>query len=150
MTRSKKHHPPAGPLQRSIRYAAMPRRADRRKPGAAAPGAGDDDDPVPSDPDVFRFALVRRMYTFLGMWRTCRVAACRRSKTCVGRSLRCAADNPMPPVSRAEEAQRIGDLHDAVKRALAERDAARAATADDRALPPARRASARARGSGPG
>src|SRR5581483_564430 len=93
----------------------------------AAHGGGDDD-PVPSDRDVFRFALVRRMYTFLGMWRRCRVAACRHSKTCVGRALQCAADNPMPPVSRAEQAEHIGGLRKAVDARLAALDAAAGAT----------------------
>jgi len=51
-------------------------------------------DDVSTDPEAFREALMRRIYDFLGTWRTCRMPLCRRHRSCVNRDVACAQDLP--------------------------------------------------------
>jgi len=51
-------------------------------------------DTLPPDTEAFREALVRRIYDFLGTWRTCRMPLCRRHRSCVNRDVACAQYRP--------------------------------------------------------
>jgi hypothetical protein len=55
------------------------------------------DDTPPDDPDEFRWALVRRMNTFMSSWRDCDLPLCRRVRACRGKRVECARDHSKAP-----------------------------------------------------
>jgi hypothetical protein len=81
-------------------------------------------DSVPEDMDLFRFAMTRRIVTMLGTPRRCRESVCRRSKRCMGPTMRCRRDFPLPKTSPERSAAAIATVYKALQRRLAELDAA--------------------------
>jgi hypothetical protein len=73
----------------------QPRRARTRDPLRESAKYVHDDADVPADIDVFRFAMARRIHTFVGAPRRCRDPLCRRHKLCAGPDMRCARDFPV-------------------------------------------------------
>ena len=77
--------------------------------------------PMPQDnPELFRYALMRRVMTLARLPRRCREPVCRRTKVCMGPSIRCRLDFPEPRVSREQEAATMAAVQRAIKRRLAE------------------------------
>jgi hypothetical protein len=54
------------------------------------------------------------MVTFMRMPDRCGEPACRRSRRCVGPTMRCNRDFPQQPLTEAESAEAIADLREAV------------------------------------
>ncbi len=75
------------------------------------PGLG-----VPQDRAVFGWAMLRRMLTLRGLPKVCRERACRRVKFCVGPTIRCAHDFPLPPADPDKIGAAAAELHRAIKR----------------------------------
>jgi hypothetical protein len=102
----------------------------RKKDELAEKVSRDEENPVPTDPDEFRMEMARRIYSFLGEWRRCPLALCKRVRACRGQRLACAdrAAKPTP----AQTARVMAEVHRLVQRRLAE-------VADVPAHPPTRR-----------
>jgi hypothetical protein len=98
-------------------------RADRKALLASVKYVADDDE-VPEDMDVFRFALARKIRTLLGDPKTCPEPGCRRTKRCVGPTMRCQRDHPAPKLTPEQDARMRAGLYRAVKQQIAEIDAA--------------------------
>jgi hypothetical protein len=76
------------------------------------------DDKPPKDMDVFRFALTRKISTFLGDPHRCSAPVCRRTLRCASPDMRCCRNNP--PVKPEEWARAKADILRALERRLAE------------------------------
>jgi hypothetical protein len=74
----------------------------------------------PDDIHVQRLAIARRMITFCGEPLRCREAACRRSKRCVGPTMRCQRDRPAPAMTAAEQTNMMLDIRELLKKRLIE------------------------------
>ena len=81
----------ADPMLASIAYD------ERMRPGAPP-------DAVPADAAVLRLAMTRRMATLVGDPLRCREARCRRTRRCVGPTMRCCRDFRAPPSTPEEDA----------------------------------------------
>jgi len=77
-----------------------------------------DDDPVPKDPDEFCREFARRIASFIGSWRKCRLPLCKRARTCRGKRLDCMHCEPNPTPART--ARVMAKVHDLVRRRLDE------------------------------
>jgi hypothetical protein len=90
----------------------------RKKDEPAERVSTDDENSIPNDPDEFRLEMARRIYSFLGEWRRCPLALCKRVRACRGRRLACAdrAAKPTP----AQTARVMAEVHRLVQRRLAE------------------------------
>jgi hypothetical protein len=73
--------------------------------------------------DVFRFAMIRRIHTFMRIPLRCREPLCRRSKKCLGPSLRCQRDVPMRPVSEKRRADGLVFFRRKLEQAMERREA---------------------------
>jgi len=73
------------------------------------------------DRDVFRMMLARRLNEFSELPRGCGEPLCRRSGRCVGPTMRCHRDFPLPPKTPEEETDMMAD----VRKLLMERVAAK-------------------------
>ena len=89
----------------------------RKKNERAARVSTDDENPVPNDPVEFRLEMARRIYSFLGEWRRCPLALCKRVRACRGQRLACA-DNDAKPTP-AQTARVMAGVHRLVQRRLA-------------------------------
>jgi hypothetical protein len=78
------------------------------------------DDEGPADIDEFRLALVRKMSTFLGAWRTWDRPACERHHACLDNAMACTADGlRLTPQQSASAAISISN---ALQRVMLERE----------------------------
>ena len=117
----------ARPCAGHPRLTALQNRQDvdgRVKPGhdhAVKPPVVDDD-PIPADPDEFRLAFARKIYSFLGTWRRCREPICRRARRCAGADIACARELPPLRLTPERQARAIARMHAALTRVLAERE----------------------------
>ena len=59
---------------------------------------------------VLRMMLARRMMSHMKAPLRCREPRCRRSKQCVGRSMRCRHDMAQPPMTEKENADAVADF----------------------------------------
>ena len=75
-----------------------------------------DNNTTPQDVEAKREALVRKLNTFVGLYRECADPACRRHKRCVGPTWACD-DLRKPEVSPERQARMLAEL----RRALAAR-----------------------------
>jgi hypothetical protein len=89
----------------------------RKKDEPAEQVSRDEENPVPADPDEFRMEMARRIYTFLGEWRRCPLALCKRVRACRGQRLACADRDAKP--SPAQTARVMAEVHRLVPRRLA-------------------------------
>jgi hypothetical protein len=78
----------------------------------------EDENPVPNDPVEFRLEMARRIYSFLGEWRRCPLALCKRARACRGQRLACAERDAKP--TPAQTARVMAGVHRLVQRRLAE------------------------------
>jgi hypothetical protein len=78
---------------------------------------------VPADKDVFALAMIRKLMMVRDLPRRCREPMCRRTKLCVGPTIRCDRDFPSPPVSEEEGNRRLALFQRELKKRIAERDA---------------------------
>ncbi len=62
------------------------------------------------DRPVLRMMLARRMMSHMKAPLRCREPRCRRSKQCVGRSMRCRHDMAQPPMTEKESADAVADF----------------------------------------
>lgn len=75
-----------------------------------------DDDPLPKSPDEFRLELARRIHTFLGDWRRCRLALCKRTRACRGRAFACREG--WRPATPAQTARAVAKMQRLIQRRL--------------------------------
>jgi hypothetical protein len=85
-----------------------------RQPAGHLPD--DDDGDLPEDMVAFRFALARRIATFLGRHALCGLPACRRARACSGDPPDCFRGEPAP--SPDELARATAEIGRALKQRL--------------------------------
>jgi hypothetical protein len=102
-----------------IRPAAGILRPPPTDAASAAPYAGFDELDT-DDMDAFRFALSRRIMTFLGFHRRCELSICRRAHRCMGEPLLCLRD--LPKSSPEEQSRVLAELRQALRQVLAQRE----------------------------
>ena len=91
--------------------------AEQRYAAALRASAARHENP-PEDQDVFRLALARRMFTLMRLPLRCGEPACRRSKTCVGPTMRCRRDVPPPPMTQQQSEEAMAAFKRALRDAL--------------------------------
>lgn len=70
--------------------------------------------------EVFRYAMARKINTFLDLPQQCREPVCQRSKRCVGPTMRCQRDCPPPQVTREEQSAMLAEFSKILKQYLRE------------------------------
>lgn len=104
--------PVAKPQSEAARVAAVLRASvDYQAPKGGVPH---------QDRDVVRASLIRRMNTLLRFPARCGDALCRRTRRCVGLTMRCDRDFPALPLTPEQHAEAAASMRAALRRRLVE------------------------------